>query len=73
MTAFALRRQSHLATADVDDGSRDAFGAVSLSLDRLEFTCADAGVHEVMLRVTDAGGNTSECRATVTIPADLCD
>ena len=52
---------------DIDDGSNDACGIASLSLDETEFTCANVGDNTVVLTVTDNNGNVSTCSATVTV------
>ncbi len=53
---------------DLDDGSFDACGTiVDYDATPNTFTCADAGVNDVTLTVTDNNGNTSVCDATVTI------
>ena len=54
--------------SDVDGGSSDAEGAVTLSLDNNTFGCADVGVTTtVTLTVTDSIGQTASCTATVTV------
>jgi HYR domain-containing protein/surface protein with Ig-like domain len=56
-----------ITTADVDAGSRDACGAVSLSLDNTNFTCANLGANTVKLTATDSSGNSATATATVTV------
>lgn len=57
-----------LLTPDrVDANSTDNCGVVSRRLSRTLFFCADRGVREVTLYVTDASGNTDSCRTQVTI------
>lgn len=56
-----------ITTADIDNGSTDACGAVTLSLSRTSFTCADKGTRSVTLTVTDPNGNTATCSANVTV------
>ncbi|MCM2302634.1 MAG: gliding motility-associated C-terminal domain-containing protein, partial [Flavobacteriaceae bacterium] len=51
----------------IDGGSSDGCSTVSLSASKLTFTCADVGVNNVTLTVTDACGNTSTCVAVVTV------
>ena len=63
--------------ADVDAGSSDACGIVSLSFNIASFDCDDLGEQTVILFVSDNNGNTSNCTATVTVeesvaPQALC-
>jgi hypothetical protein len=63
--------------AAVNNGSNDACGIASLSLDITSFTCANVGPNAVVLTVTDNNGNTSTCGATVTVednvaPVAIC-
>ncbi|MBX2827800.1 MAG: T9SS type A sorting domain-containing protein [Flavobacteriaceae bacterium] len=52
---------------DIDNGSTDACGIVSTSIDIMDFDCTDVGTNTVTLTVTDIHGNTSTCSATVTV------
>lgn len=55
-------------TADqVDNGSSDACGVASLSIDLDQFDCDDLGTHEVTLTVTDENGNEASSSSVVTI------
>ncbi|MCB0465213.1 MAG: HYR domain-containing protein, partial [Aequorivita sp.] len=56
-----------IAPADVDNGSSDLCGAVSLSLDISAFDCTMTGPNTVVLTATDDAGNSSNCSATVTV------
>jgi hypothetical protein len=56
-----------IVAADVDNGSSDACGAVSLAIDKSTFTCSDVGENTVTLTVTDVNSNTSTCTSTVTV------
>ena len=61
----------------IDNGSSDNCGAVSLSLNQTSFDCSEVGNNTVTLTVTDANGNSSSCNATVTVqdntnPTALC-
>ncbi len=66
-----------ISAAQIDNGSNDACGIASLSLDQTAFDCSEVGVNAVLLTVTDNNGNTSTCSATVTVeditdPQALC-
>ncbi|BFP42072.1 hypothetical protein FGF1_29170 [Flavobacteriaceae bacterium GF1] len=56
-----------IAAADVDNGSFDNSGTVSLSLDRTGFGCYDVGNNTVTLTAVDGSGNSDSCTATVTV------
>lgn len=56
-----------IVAADVDNGSNDACGIASLSIDNDTFGCADLGANTVTLTVTDVNGNVSTCTSTVTV------
>src|SRR5690606_11098623 len=52
---------------DINNGSADNCGIVSMSLSRTSFTCADVGDNNVSLTVKDANGNSDTCIAVVTV------
>ncbi len=56
-----------LSPADIDGGSFDNCGAVTLSAFPSSFTCADVGPNNVTLTATDAVGLTATCTAVVTV------
>jgi hypothetical protein len=56
-----------ISANDIDNGSTDNCGIQSLSVDPSDFTCADIGVNQVTLTVTDVNGNISSCTASVTV------
>ncbi|MCB9185392.1 MAG: HYR domain-containing protein [Flavobacteriales bacterium] len=60
-----------VSTVDIDNGSSDACGIASITLDggaaSLDFDCSDVGVQTVTLTVTDVNGNVSTCTADVTV------
>jgi hypothetical protein len=56
-----------IIAADIDDGSSDTCGQVSLSASKTAFDCDDLGQNDVILTVTDASGNESSCTASVTV------
>ena len=56
-----------ITAGDIDNGSTDNCGAISLSASQTAFTCADIGANNVTLTVTDGSSNTDNCVSTVTI------
>jgi hypothetical protein len=58
-----------IEASDIDNGSNDFCGAVSLNLDKTVFTCDDVGGDEntVTLTIRDSNGNNNTCDATVTV------
>lgn len=52
---------------DVNNGSNDACGIASMSIDNSSFSCTDVGANTVILTVTDNNGNSSTCTSTVTV------
>jgi uncharacterized protein YrzB (UPF0473 family) len=56
-----------ITVGDIDNGSTDACGIVSTTIDVTDFTCADVGANTITLTVTDVNGNTSTCTTTVTV------
>ncbi|MBK9453072.1 MAG: HYR domain-containing protein [Bacteroidetes bacterium] len=51
----------------VNNGSNDACGIATTTLNNSSFTCANLGANTVILTVTDVNGNSSTCSATVTV------
>ncbi len=58
---------ANISGGDIDGGSSDACGVVSLQASQTAFDCSHIGVNTVTLTVTDANGNTSTCTANVTV------
>ncbi len=56
---------------DVDGGSNDNCGIISLSIDDDAFDCNDIGDQPVVLTVDDGNGNTDQCTATVTVKDNM--
>ena len=62
---------------EIDNGSDDACGLASLSLNTSNFNCANIGANQIILTVLDNNNNSSTCGATVTVedniaPMALC-
>ncbi|NRA52413.1 MAG: hypothetical protein HRU12_25070, partial [Phaeodactylibacter sp.] len=51
----------------IDNGSDDACGIATLSVDITSFDCSDVGPNTVVLTATDVNGNSDTCSALVTI------
>jgi hypothetical protein len=60
-----------ITAAQVNNGSADACGIASLSLDRTTFSCENIGENTVTLTVTDIHGNTATKTATVTVTGEV--
>ncbi len=58
---------ANITAGDIDNGSSDNCGGVSLSAAPSSFTCANLGANNVTLTVTDGNGNTNTCIAVVTV------
>ncbi|GEQ86856.1 hypothetical protein ULMS_23640 [Patiriisocius marinistellae] len=56
-----------ITAADVDGGSFDACGIVSSEIDITTFDCANVGINQITLIVTDENGNINSCIAEVTV------
>ncbi len=56
-----------ITVADIDNGSSDNVGIVSLSLSQTDYNCSNLGANTVTLTATDAAGNSSSANATVTV------
>jgi len=60
-----------ITAAAVDNGSNDACGIASLSLDKTSFDCTNVGANTVTLTVTDNNGNQSTATATITVEDNI--
>ena len=60
-----------IVAADIDNGSSDNCGNVTLSASQTAFTCANTGNATVVLTANDGNGNTATCNATVTVEDDI--
>jgi len=79
---LGMNEEVTITAAQIDNGSNDACGNVSLEIDVSSFSCYVLGDHTVTLTVTDECGNENSCTATVTLEgpdedcdtvADICD
>ncbi|MEM7572752.1 MAG: HYR domain-containing protein [Bacteroidota bacterium] len=56
-----------LAASATDNGSFDNCSIASFSLSQSSFSCADVGLNNVTLSVTDNSGNSDSCAVTVNV------
>jgi hypothetical protein len=63
--------EASISVADINDGSFDACGIASMTIQPSDFTCADVGDNVVTLTVTDNNGNVSTCITTVTVEENI--
>jgi hypothetical protein len=56
-----------ITAASIDNGSNDACGIRSLSIDKSNFDCSNLGYNTVILTVTDVNGNVSSASAIVNV------
>ncbi len=56
-----------ITAAQINNGSSDACGIASISIDKTDFNCSNVGANTVTLTVTDVHGNSSTANATVTV------
>jgi hypothetical protein len=56
-----------ITATDVDGGTSDNCGALTMSIDLSAFDCSMTGANTVTLTGTDASGNDNTCTATVTV------
>ena len=66
-----------ITAGQIDDGSYDADGIASITLDKTNFDCSNLGPNTVTLTVTDIYGNSASATATVTVldviaPSIIC-
>ena len=61
--------QATITADDIDNGSSDACGEVTLSIDVTSFDCDDVGPNDVVLTVTDECMNAASATVTVIVTA----
>lgn len=63
--------QAGIDPDDIDNGSFDGCGAVTLAVSPNLLTCADIGTETITLTVTDLAGNMNTCTTDVTVDDNL--
>jgi hypothetical protein len=66
-----------VSAAQLDSGSSDVCGIATKSLSQSAFTCADIGLNQIVMTITDVNGNHADCTTTVSVedhvhPIALC-
>jgi subtilisin-like proprotein convertase family protein len=56
-----------VTTAMINNGSSDACGISTMTINPSAFNCSNVGANTVILTVTDVNGNTSTCASIVTV------
>ncbi|PCH68485.1 MAG: hypothetical protein COC06_09405, partial [Bacteroidales bacterium] len=56
-----------IIASQIDNGSTDNCGTLSLSVSQTSFDCTNLGINNVTLTVTDGSGNSTSCVAVVTV------
>ncbi|MDT0556471.1 zinc-dependent metalloprotease [Patiriisocius hiemis] len=56
-----------ISALDIDNGSNDACGVATTTINISSFDCSSIGTNIVTLTVTDVNGNVATCDATVTV------
>jgi predicted extracellular nuclease len=67
VTVTLVNGSATITAADINNGSHDECGSVTLAASKTTFDCSNIGANTVTLTVTDASGNTATCSATVTV------
>ena len=60
-----------IVPSDIDNGSNDACGAITLSIDKTIFNCLSVGPNEVTLTVIDENDNESSAISIVTVEDNI--
>lgn len=56
-----------VSAAQIDNGTNDACGIASMTLDKYNFDCSNIGANPVVLTITDVNGNVSTANAIVNV------
>ncbi|MFN7832451.1 MAG: HYR domain-containing protein, partial [Bacteroidota bacterium] len=56
-----------VSSAQLDNGSSDNCSVLNFTPSSVSYTCADAGMQQVTLTVSDNSGHTASCTSTITV------
>uniref|UniRef100_UPI0012FD3385 LamG-like jellyroll fold domain-containing protein n=1 Tax=Confluentibacter citreus TaxID=2007307 RepID=UPI0012FD3385 len=73
VTLDGVTGEATILPSQINDGSTDNCGPITLSLDKDSFGCSDIGTNTVTLTVTDSQGNTDTCETIITVNAPTID
>ena len=63
--------QASITADQVNNGSSDACGIASVSVNQTSFDCSNVGANTVVLTVVDVNGNSASAEATVTVEDNI--
>jgi predicted extracellular nuclease len=66
-TVTLVNGSATITANDINNGSNDECGPVTLAASKTSFDCSNIGANTVKLTVTDGTGNTATCSTTVTV------
>lgn len=66
-TVTLVNGSATITAADINNGSSDECGPVTISASKTAFNCSNIGANTVILTITDGTGNTATCSTTVTV------
>jgi predicted extracellular nuclease len=66
-TVTLVNGSATITANDINNGSNDECGPVTLSASKTSFDCSNIGANTVKLTVADGTGNTATCSTTVTV------
>ncbi|MGE5944186.1 MAG: LamG-like jellyroll fold domain-containing protein [Flavobacteriales bacterium] len=69
VTLDGVTGEATILPSDIDDGSTDNCGSITLSLDKDTFGCDNIGTNTVTLTVTDSQGLSDTCQTIITVNA----
>ena len=71
VTLDGVTGQATILASQINNGSTDNCGTITLSLNKYTFGCNDVGVNTVILTVTDSQGNSDTCATKIRVDAPI--